>query len=148
MGWFKRCGSWTNEGIPAVVPTRTQSEPYDADLDRLRRLPIFSQTLGDVLAWHWVNPVRLHLVRVPEYHMDGTTGGYLRRFSCRVCIFSTDADLRAIHQNDPEAFEQVSGLETKLGFMMRPGASLVQIVEPHVSAPAETERQKCFSFCP
>lgn len=111
-------------------------------------LPIFSQTLGDVLAWHWVNAVRLHPVYVPEYHKDGTTGGYLRRFSCRVCIFSTDADLRAIHQNDPEAFEQVSGLETKLGFTMRPGVSLVQIVESQVSAPAEIERQQCFSFCP
>jgi 3'-phosphoadenosine 5'-phosphosulfate sulfotransferase (PAPS reductase)/FAD synthetase len=103
-------------------------------------LPIFSQTLGDVLAWHWVNAGRLHPVYVPEYHKDGSTGGYLRRFSCRVCIFSTDADLRAIHQNDLEAFEQVSGLEAKLGFTMRPGMSLVQIVESQVSAPAETER--------
>lgn len=110
-------------------------------------LPIFSQTLGDVLAWHWVNAVRLHPVYLPEYHKDGTVGGYLRRFSCRVCIFSTDADLRAIYQNDPEAFEQVSSLETKLGFTMRPGASLVQIVESQVSAPTEIERQQCFSFC-
>jgi DNA sulfur modification protein DndC len=50
-------------------------------------LPIFDQTLGQVLAWHWVNAIRLHPVYVPEYHKDGTTGGYLRRFSCRVCIF-------------------------------------------------------------
>ena len=111
-------------------------------------LPIFSQTLGDVLAWHWVNAVRLHPVYVPEYHKDGTTGGYLRRFSCRVCIFSTDANIRAIHQNDPEAFEQVNGLETKLGFTMRPGVSLVQIVESQVSAFAAMERQQCFSFRP
>ena len=32
----------------------------------------------------------MHPVYVPEYHSDGTTGGYLRRFSCRVCIFASD----------------------------------------------------------
>lgn len=110
-------------------------------------LPIFGQTLGEVLAWHWVNAIRLHPVCVPEYHKDGTSGGYLRRFSCRVCIFSTDRDLRAIHQNDPAAFEQVSSLETKLGFTMRSGASLVQIVRSQLSTPVETERQQRFNFC-
>jgi DNA sulfur modification protein DndC len=109
--------------------------------------PIFDQTLGQVLAWHWVNAIRLHPVYVPEYHKDGTTGGYLRRFSCRVCIFSIDADLRAIHERDREAFDAVSKLETKIGFTMRPGASLVQIVNRQVSAPAETERQQTFGFC-
>jgi len=47
----------------------------------------------------------------PEYHKDGAVGGYLRRFSCRVCIFSTDTDLRTIHQHDREAFGIVSSLE-------------------------------------
>lgn len=84
---------------------------------------------------------------LPEYHKDGTTGGYLRRFSCRVCIFSTDADLRAIHQHNREAFEMVSNLETKTGFTMRPSASVVQIVESRISVPVETERQQGFSFC-
>lgn len=110
-------------------------------------LPIFDQTLGEVLAWHWANAIRLHPVYVPEYHKDGTTGGYLCRFSCRVCIFSTDADLRAIHQHDREAFDMVSNLEEKIGFTMRPSASLVQIVESQVSAPVEIERQQGFSFC-
>jgi 3'-phosphoadenosine 5'-phosphosulfate sulfotransferase (PAPS reductase)/FAD synthetase len=50
-------------------------------------LPIFDQSLADVLAWHWVNAVRLHPVYVAEYHKDGTTGGYLRRFSCRCASF-------------------------------------------------------------
>jgi len=93
-----------------------------------------------------VNAVRLHPVYVPEYHKDGTTGGYLRRFSCRVCIFSTDADLRAIYENDRVAFEQVSHLESKLGYTMRPGASLVQIVSAHASTPIEEARQQSFCF--
>lgn len=75
------------------------------------------------------------------------TSGYLRRFSCRVCIFSSDADLRVTHRHNREAFEFVSHLESKLGFTMRPSASLVQIVESHVSTPAGTERQQNFSSC-
>lgn len=110
-------------------------------------LPIFDQMLDTVLAWHWDNAIRLHPVYVPEYHKDGTTGGYLHRFSCRLCIFSTGADLRAIYEHDREAFDKVSNLETKIGFTMRPGASLVQIVESHVSTLVETERQQSFNFC-
>lgn len=105
-------------------------------------LPIFNQTLGDVLAWHWVNAIRLHPVYVPEYHKDGTIGGYLHRFSCRVCIFSTDADLRAIQEHDPEAFDAVSKLEAKIGSTMRRGASLVQVVTPKVLTPDEAGRQQ------
>jgi hypothetical protein len=47
-------------------------------------------------------------VYVPEYHWDGTPEGYLRRLACRVCIFSTDADLVAIHLHDREAFDAVT----------------------------------------
>jgi len=77
---------------------------------------------------------------------DGTAGGYLRRFSCRVCIFSTDADLVAIHQHDRDAFDAVTSLERKLKFTMRPGASLVEIVEAHTSKHAEEARQQSFCF--
>jgi len=109
-------------------------------------LPIFDKTLSDVLAWHWVNAIRLHPVYIPEYHKDGTTGGYLRRFSCRVCIFSTDADLNAIHLHDRAAFDLIAGLEHKLNFTMRPGASLVQIVEARSSTVVEEARQQSFCF--
>lgn len=109
-------------------------------------LPIYDRTLSDVLAWHWVNAIRLHPVYVPEYHNDGTTGGYLKRLSCRVCIFSTDADLQAIHFHDRSAFDAIADLERKLNFTMRPGASLVQIVEAQSSALLEEARQQSFCF--
>lgn len=98
-------------------------------------MPIFGERLPEVLAWHWENAVPLHPVYLPEYHRDGTAGGYLRRFSCRICIFSTDTDLRRIRDHDPEAFELVSRLEQEIGFTMRAGRSLVQIV---TAAPGET----------
>ncbi len=89
--------------------------------------PIFEETLPAVLRWHWERGERLHPVYVPEFHADAATGGYLRRFSCRVCIFSTASDLVAIEQHDPEAFRLVSELEQRMGFTMRAGQSLVQI---------------------
>ena len=109
-------------------------------------LPIFDRTLSDVLAWHWANAVRLHPVYVPQYHKDGTAGGYLRRFSCRVCIFASDADLAAIQLHDRPAFEMIADLERKLSFTMRPGANLIQIVKAHQSAQAEDARQQSFCF--
>ena len=129
-----------------LVPLTLNASLTTRDRTVYNWLPIFDQSLADVLAWHWMNAIRLHPVYIPEYHKDGTTGGYLRRFSCRVCIFSTDTDLRAIYRNDRAAFEQISNLETKLGYTMRPGASLVQIVSAHASTPIEEARQQSFCF--
>lgn len=81
-------------------------------------------------------------------HSGGKDSTRILGFSCRVCIFSTDADLRAIHQHNTEAFDLVRNLETKIGFTMRPGPSLVQIMEASVSTSAETARQQSFKFCP
>lgn len=104
-------------------------------------LPIHTATLADVLQWHWSNNVPLHPVYVPEYHADKQASsefqGYLRRLSCRVCIFSTKADLHAIYQRDREAFDAVSNLEQKMGFTMRNGETLVQIV----AAPLNNAKQ-------
>jgi len=108
-------------------------------------LPIFDQSLKDVLDWHRVSKMPLHPIYVPEYHWDGTVGGYLRRLSCRLCIFSSDVDILAIHQHDRDAFELVSSIEQKIGFSMRPGATLVQI---QANADAnKLVRSQQHSFC-
>jgi hypothetical protein len=44
------------------------------------------------------------------------------------------------------AFDTISNLETKMGFTMRPGVSLVQIVEAHTSPALEQQRQQSFCF--
>ncbi len=100
-------------------------------------LPIFTETREDVLRWHWTNGVPLHPVYVPEYHRDGTAGGYLSRLSCRVCIFASDEDIRRTFAHDREAFGLVSALEEETGFTMKAGKSLVQIV----TAPAQVARE-------
>ena len=108
--------------------------------------PIFDHTLSDVLDWHWKRCVPLHPVYIPEFHQDGTTGGYLRRLSCRLCIFSSDSDLLAIRKHDPEAFNAVSELERKIGFTMRSSGSLVQITDTAQSVAAARDAQVCLPF--
>jgi 3'-phosphoadenosine 5'-phosphosulfate sulfotransferase (PAPS reductase)/FAD synthetase len=79
--------------------SRAQLQPWSANNSQTTRtrqafnwLPIFGESLRDVLEWHWNSAIPLHPVYIPEFHCDGTSGGYLRRFSCRVFIFSTDHD--------------------------------------------------------
>jgi len=115
-------------------PQRARQKPWarDESLSKAGRtvynwLPIFGETTDQVLEWHWRNGVPLYPVYVPKYHHDGTLGGYLRRFSCRVCILATDPDVREIHTHDREAFDTVNGLEQQTGFTMTPGRSLIQI---------------------
>lgn len=53
---------------------------------------------------------------------------YLRRFSCRVCIYMTPTDLRAVQQHDPEAFAIIAALEKSTGFTMQPGRTISETV--------------------
>lgn len=119
----------------AESPARAKQNPFKLDEAQSRAgrmvynwMPIFSETLTQVLEWHWKSGQPLHPVYIASYHQDGAAGGYLRRFSCRVCIFSTDADIRAIHQNDREAFDLIASLEERIGFTMKSGKSLFQII--------------------
>lgn len=49
---------------------------------------------------------------------------HLSRFSCRVCIFMREHELRQVQRHDPEAFEAIASLEERIGFTMRDGISL------------------------
>jgi 3'-phosphoadenosine 5'-phosphosulfate sulfotransferase (PAPS reductase)/FAD synthetase len=104
-------------------------------------MPIFEEKLMEVLRWHWTHQMPLHPVYIPAYHADETKGGYLRRLSCRVCIFSTDADVKAIYQHDREAFDLVASLEKRINFTMRSGKSLFQIIGQADSEDAEPKEE-------
>lgn len=84
----------------------------------------------------------------PVYVYAGPQG-YLTRFSCRVCIFMSRADLKGVYENDREAFDLVAQLEQHIGFTMRHGQSLYQIVVPpyiaqlELSLGAKEKRREC-----
>ena len=100
-------------------------------------MPIFNKTLEKVIRWHWQTGNAIHPVYVPAYHIDGTMEGYLHRFSCRLCIFATEADIQAIYVHDREAFNLVSSLEDRIEFTMRNGKSLFQIIGQRAVAHAD-----------
>ena len=134
----------------SVQRARQETWSQDQGLSKVGRtvfnwLPIFNESTEDVLKWHWQSSVPLHPVYIPEYHKDGATGGYLRRFSCRVCIFTSDQDLRRIHEHDREAFDLVSDMEEQTGFTMKPGRSLVQIVSKPQSVAREGNQLPLFA---
>jgi DNA sulfur modification protein DndC len=135
-------------------PARSKQNPwkFDETLSKAGRtvwnwMPIFEESLASVLRWHWQTGNALHPVYAPDYHADGTVGGYLHRFSCRLCIFATEADIRAIYIHDREAFDLVSGLEKQIGFTMRNGKSLFQIIGQH-SVSATNTGTASFDFEP
>lgn len=70
--------------------------------------PILRWTEVEVRAYLAERGIPLH----PVYQ-------HLRRFSCRVCIYMTPADLRAVAKHDPEAFATIAALEQRIGFTMQ-----------------------------
>jgi hypothetical protein len=61
-------------------------------------------------------------------------------------MFSTDHDLIRIAKHDPVAFARVSDLEQRLGFTMRPGKTLLEILDSRETSQSPDALQSCFSF--
>jgi 3'-phosphoadenosine 5'-phosphosulfate sulfotransferase (PAPS reductase)/FAD synthetase len=80
--------------------------------------PIKDWTEEDVLAFLAVRQLPLH----PVYK-------YLRRFSCRVCIFMTLADLQAVQLHDPEAIQTIHTIEQEIGFSFKPEGYLKDLLK-------------------
>jgi hypothetical protein len=51
-----------------------------------------------------------------------------------------------IAKHDPVAFARASDLEQRLGFSMRPGKTLLEIVDSRETAQSSEALQSCFSF--
>ena len=69
--------------------------------------PIKDWTEVQVYAYLAENNIPLH----PVYK-------YLRRFSCRVCIYMSDHDLKQVKLNDPEAIQIIADIEEEIKFTM------------------------------
>lgn len=80
-------------------------------------LPIKEWTDEDVFSYLIKKAIPLH----PVY-------SFLRRFSCRVCIYMTNEDLLQVKKHDEEAIKIISALEEKTKFTMKPGYSLKELL--------------------
>lgn len=102
-------------------PARAKKEPaaLNKALTIQRRtvwdwLPIHGWTEGQVRGYLADRDIPLH----PVYR-------YLNRFSCQVCIYMTQRDLRAVREHNPLAFQRIADLEQEIGFTMQPGRPIV-----------------------
>lgn len=98
--------------------------------------PIHKWLLGDVLKLHEEKQLPLHPVYV-------YAGGYLSRFSCRLCVMMKDEEIRAVYQHDREAFDAMAQLEQSTGWTMKNGTSLVQIISVPGAAIAQHVEGDC-----
>lgn len=81
-------------------------------------LPIHGWSEAKVLAYLEERGLPLH----PVY-------SYLRRFSCRLCIFMTLDDVRQVQKHDPEAIQTIRTLEEKIGFSFFPTGYLRDLLK-------------------
>lgn len=70
-------------------------------------LPIKDWTENQVVEYLTSKKIPLH----PVYK-------YLRRFSCRVCIYMSQHDLQQVQKHDPEAIAIIERIEKEIGFTM------------------------------
>jgi 3'-phosphoadenosine 5'-phosphosulfate sulfotransferase (PAPS reductase)/FAD synthetase len=82
-------------------------------------LPIKDWSTGQVLAYLESKALPLH----PAY-------SYLRRFSCRICIYMTGQDLRQVQKYDPQAIDIIEKIEQKIGFTMFAGGPVRELAKP------------------
>lgn len=92
-----------------------------------------TETNGKRTVWNWLpihdwpeqtvyeylesNGIPLH----PVY-------SFLRRFSCRVCIYMTIQDLKQVKANDPEAIRIIAETEKEIGFTMFQSGNIETII--------------------
>lgn len=79
--------------------------------------PIKDWTEVEVLEYLAARNIPLH----PVYK-------HLRRFSCRVCIFMSEHELKAVKQHDPEAIDIISKIERKINFHMTQAGYLDEVL--------------------
>ncbi|MBS1988738.1 phosphoadenosine phosphosulfate reductase family protein [Candidatus Dependentiae bacterium] len=80
-------------------------------------LPIHTWSDQDIFGYLETKNIPLH----PVY-------SYLKRFSCRVCIYMSTNDLLAVKQNDPEAISIISDLEQQINFSLKQEGFLAEIL--------------------
>jgi DNA sulfur modification protein DndC len=54
---------------------------------------------------------------------------YLHRFSCRVCIFMQEHEIKAVSENDPEAIDIISNVERRINFHMTQSGFIDEIIK-------------------
>lgn len=106
---------------------RSEESTNRAKMKRLCRNQ--SETNSKRTVWNWLPIKDWSEMEVLQYLAERNIPlhpvyQYLRRFSCRVCIYMTKNDLIQVQKHDPEAIEIISRIEEKIGFTMFMGSNI------------------------
>lgn len=118
--------TWIRRNIKAPVIVSAMGIRAEESVGR-SRMPVLCrdarQTNGVRTLWKW-NPI-LHWTEqqvrtyLAERHIPlHPVYQHLRRFSCRVCIYMTNADLQQVKRHDPQAIDIIAGIEKRIGHTM------------------------------
>lgn len=129
MTWIRR-----NIKDPVVINClgiRAEESPARAKKLKLSRNKKESNSKRTI--WNWLPIHDWKETRVRGYLIDKgihlhPAYQYLRRLSCRVCIFMTDHDLRQVNKFDPEAIQIVDQMEREIGFNMMARGSISELI--------------------
>lgn len=130
--------SWIRQNIkdPVVVNCmglRAEESPARKKRKRLSR--IRRETNSRRTVWEWLPIQEWTEERVLTYLAERNIPlhpiyQYLRRFSCRVCIFMTRHDVAQVKRHDPEAIATIATLEDEIGFTMFNGYKINDYATP------------------
>lgn len=128
--WIRR-----NISDPVVVNCmgmRAEESPQRAKKSKLSRDKKMSN--GRRTVWNWLPIQDWTEVRVREFLAERNIPlhpvyRYLNRFSCRVCIYMSEGDLKAVFLNDPDAFQRIAELEAEIGFTMQLGYTILERIK-------------------
>lgn len=129
--WIRR-----NISDPVVINCmglRAEESPARAKKSPLTRNKTMTNSRRTVWDWLPIHDWTETQVRGYLKHKDlplHPVYNYLNRFSCQVCIYMTQHDLRAVKANNPAAFERIAALEREIGFTMQYGQSIDEKILP------------------
>lgn len=128
--------TWTRNNIkdPLIINCmgmRSEESIGRSKMKRLKRNKTMTNRKRTV--WDWLPIKDWSEQQVLQYLSDKQIPlhpayQYLRRFSCRVCIFMTKHDLRAVAKHDPDAIKIISRIESEIGFNMFSSGPIESII--------------------
>lgn len=129
---------WTRQNVkdPVIINCIGIRSEESSDRKKAKKLKRNKrETNGVRTVWNW-NPIKDWTeIQVRKYLADRglplhPVYQYLNRFSCRVCIFMSQHDVRQVQKHDPEAIDIIKTLERRINFHMTADGFLDEILKP------------------
>lgn len=132
MQWIRK--NVTDPVVINCMGIRAEESPNRARMPRLKRNKRECNSRRTV--WNWNPILDWTETRVRQHLADNDIPlhpvyQYLNRFSCQVCIYMSQHDLRQTAKFNRPALERIAEVEQEIGFTMFQGMSMVEFLQQH-----------------